>query len=514
MIPQTSNNEKQATSQGEVFPCKLCHDANNKGKNSEEFTTEIVNQYNVTLIRCQQCLCEQPPTNQCIKCGTQFAQKFCPVCLQNLKIVPKVKHHTGPQQLNLSSNQGFRLYFLKGCDNRQLNLSQQKEFLNYVKIDPYGHAFMIYNSNELKNKVSSWKQTLPWITPYYAFKSNPIEYILKDIINGPYGTFDCASKGEIQTVINYGVPASKIVYSNPVKEEKDIYYAKSIGVEITSADTIDELIKIQRIAPEMKILWRISIVEENPEKLANLFSGKFGDDIPNSDVAHERFKQIQQMGIQLYGINFHCGSAVQGSSSFGKAIDLAQECMRIGRLYGHKMELLDVGGGFPTGYIQNNIINALLKTQNDPLGYQVIAEPGRHFSANTCYLLFRIMTKRIKHGRLCYHVNESLYHSFNCVLMDGISFENENDQLYSVLNSDESLNTQNSDQSNSSIFGMTCDGGDIIVKNIALPNDMQVGDWLCVQGMGSYTIGPKSRFNGMKSTSKIYQWSSQIEEQN
>ncbi|CAK69987.1 unnamed protein product (macronuclear) [Paramecium tetraurelia] len=513
MITQTSNSDEQGASHSEVNPSKLSQDANNQGKNSEESTAEIMNQYNVTMIRCQQCQREQPPSNKCIQCGIQFAQNISPACLQNQKNVPKVEQQTVPQQLNLNNNSAFRLYFLKGCDNRQLNLSQQKEFLNYVKIDPYGHSFMIYNSNELKNKVNQWKQALPWITPYYAIKSNPIDPILKVIVDGPYGTFDCASKGEISTVIKSGVPGSKIVYSNPVKEEKDIQYAKSMGVEITSADTIDELIKIQKIAPEMKILWRISIVEENPEQMATVFSGKFGDDIPDLDAAHKRFQQIQQMGIQLHGIHFHCGSAVQGSSSFGKAIDLAKECMKIGRLYGHKMILLDVGGGFPTGNIQENIINALKKTENDPLGYEVIAEPGRHFSANTCYLLFRIMTKRIKHGRLCYHVNESLYHSFNCVLMDGITFENENDQLYSVFNSDGSQNTQNSDHSNVSIFGMTCDGHDALAKNITLPSDMQVGDWLCMSGMGSYTIGPKSRFNGMKSTSKIYQWSSQIEEQ-
>lgn len=82
-------------------------------------------------------------------------------------------------------------------------------------------------------------------------------------------------------VMKYGVPASKLVYSNPIKEEKDIYYAKTKGVQLTTADSIDELIKIKKIAPEMKILWRISIVEENPEKMATLFSVKFGDDIPN-----------------------------------------------------------------------------------------------------------------------------------------------------------------------------------------------------------------------------------------
>lgn len=36
----------------------------------------------------------------------------------------------------------------------------------------------------------------------------------------------------------------------------------------------------------MKILWRISIVEASPEKMASTFSGKFGDDLPNIEAAH------------------------------------------------------------------------------------------------------------------------------------------------------------------------------------------------------------------------------------
>ncbi|CAD8137590.1 unnamed protein product [Paramecium pentaurelia] len=71
--------------------------------------------------------------------------------------------------------------------------------------------------------------------------------------------------------------------------------------------------------------------------------------------------KFKKMKIQLHGIHFHCGCAVQGSSSFGKGIDLAQYFMRIGRLYGHKMELLDLGGGFPTGSIHGYAIKALKK---------------------------------------------------------------------------------------------------------------------------------------------------------
>jgi hypothetical protein len=41
---------------------------------------------------------------------------------------------------------------------------------------------------------------------------------------------------------------------------------------------------------------------------------------------------------------------------------------------------------------------------------------------------------------------------------------------------------------------------------------MKVGDWLCISGMGAYTYGPKSNFNGMKSTDKIIRWNAKLQE--
>jgi len=45
---------------------------------------------------------------------------------------------------------------------------------------------------------------------------------------------------------------------------------------------------------------------------------------------------------------------------------------------------------------------------------------------------------------------------------------------------------------------------------MGLPNNLNVGDWLCLGGMGSYTFGPKSSFNGMESTTRIFEWNSPI----
>jgi diaminopimelate decarboxylase len=65
------------------------------------------------------------------------------------------------------------------------------------------------------------------------------------------------------------------------------------------------------------------------------------------------------MGIKLYGIHFHCGSGVNGASTFEKAILKARKCIEIGRYHDHEMKLLDIGGGFPAGEIGETTINSL-----------------------------------------------------------------------------------------------------------------------------------------------------------
>lgn len=58
---------------------------------------------------------------------------------------------------------------------------------------------------------------------------------------------------------------------------------------------------------------------------------------------------------------------------------------------------------------------------------------------------------------------------------------------------------------------MTCDGMDVIAKSIAVPKSLKVADWLCLSGMGAYTYGCRSNFNGMKSTERVIRWSTSFE---
>jgi diaminopimelate decarboxylase len=58
---------------------------------------------------------------------------------------------------------------------------------------------------------------------------------------------------------------------------------------------------------------------------------------------------------------------------------------------------------------------------------------------------------------------------------------------------------------------MTCDGIDVITQNISVPVDLNISDWLCISGMGAYSYGSKSSFNGMQATSTILKWNSNLD---
>jgi len=134
----------------------------------------------------------------------------------------------------------------------------------------------VYDPVRLSEVVNEWNTKLPWMKPRYAVKCNPLKCLLSDLDYKGFG-FDIASLGELQHMIDLDIDPKKIIYSNPFKDEKALKAAYQYGIRLTVADTIGELKKIQKIAPEMKILWRISITELNKKKDGISFSEKFGD---------------------------------------------------------------------------------------------------------------------------------------------------------------------------------------------------------------------------------------------
>lgn len=344
----------------------------------------------------------------------------------------------------------------------------------------------IYDLSLLKKLYKHWENVLPNVHPFYAIKCNPNPEIIKTLANcGAY--FDCASPAEIKTIVDAGIPASKILYANPCKRETDIIFMRDQGVIYTTFDSICELNKIATLAPDTKCVLRIYANDPTAQCILSNKYGAFEEEWEGL-LAHANV-----LGLDVVGISFHVGSGACNPHVFYEALKNARHVVDMGKQFGFTMEIIDIGGGFSVKNITMmacSIQKALDEFFPEKDKFRIIAEPGRYFAETIGTLYTKIVGVRERRGVRDYFITDSVYGSFNCLLYDHCTLKPE------------SVRYENTTIP-SSILGPTCDGGDIVMEKCQLPR-MELGDWIRWRNMGAYTIAASCDFNGINFTSPRY----------
>jgi ornithine decarboxylase len=347
-------------------------------------------------------------------------------------------------------------------------------------------SFHVLDLSRVTGKYDQWTRALPKIHPFYAVKSNPHPALLSHLLKMGAG-FDCASKTEMETVLALGAHPDNIIYAHPCKAPADILAAKAMGVRRTTFDSEAELLKIKQLYPEMELVLRIWVDDSAAQcPLANKYGALKTEWQPLLSLAHV-------LGLNVVGVSFHVGSG-GNKETFQSALRDARYIFDLAEENGHKLSLLDIGGGFPGIDVdpENNmflqcaeVINSELA--NFPEGIRMIAEPGRYFCAESQTLVSMVIAKRIRNQKPAYFIGDGLYQSFNCMLYDHTKLLEPptNEAMYP-----------------STLFGQTCDGLDQIASDFMLP-ELDVGDWVAFPGMGAYTTAAASRFNGFGTPSVV-----------
>jgi ornithine decarboxylase len=185
------------------------------------------------------------------------------------------------------------------------------------------------------------------------------------------------------------------------------------------------------------------------------------------------------LGLDVVGISFHVGSFASSPNVFGEAVKTATRALDLAREHGYDPRIIDIGGGFSSAH-------GLPKTISAPKGIQLIAEPGRFFVER----VMELHTPVIGTKGSGLTISESLYGAFNCIL-----FDHAQPQVKEVR--DEFGNKIEGQLIKRTIFGSTCDGGDIIYKEYELPEGTEDGSWITWSNMGAYTCAATTRFNGI-----------------
>ena len=159
---------------------------------------------------------------------------------------------------------------------------------------------------------------MPRVVPFYAVKCYPEPGLLR--LLAALGTgFDCASKGEVETVLQLGVAPSRIIFAHPCKRPCDMRYAKEHHVQHTTFDTESELYKIAAHHPGFRCVLRIRA--DDPEARVPL-GLKYG---ANPEEAAKLLATAAKLKLQVVGVSFHVGSACKNLATFTTAIEKARE---------------------------------------------------------------------------------------------------------------------------------------------------------------------------------------------
>jgi ornithine decarboxylase len=274
----------------------------------------------------------------------------------------------------------------------------------------------------------------------------------------------------------------KVVYANPIKANETLRELDPYKPLVTY-DNLHEIGKIQRYAPHAGLMIRIKV--PNTGSVVEL-SSKFGA-APAEAV--DLIEAAHRAGLVVEGLSFHVGSQCKNPENYVLALEVSAAIFEEALKRGHRLKLLDIGGGFPAPYDETVPAFALLATKINaeldrlfPTEIEILAEPGRFLVATAATLVTEVIGKAWRDGKLCYYINDGIYSTFSGILFDHCQYH-----LKAFKKGPTRI---------CSVFGPTCDALDTISVAEVLP-DLELGDLVYSENVGAYTTASATNFNGM-----------------
>jgi ornithine decarboxylase len=364
----------------------------------------------------------------------------------------------------------------------------------------HGTPLFVVDHDQLRRNYAQFKRYLPRIQAYYAVKANSDPAIVKTFYQAG-ASFDVASMPEFRIVHQYikDLPDKerqdwiwdKIIYANPIKANETLQDLNQYKPMVTY-DNYEEIKKIKKYAPLAGLALRLKV--PNTGAMVEL-SSKFG---ASPGEAVDMILAADKAGLVVEGLSFHVGSQTTNFQNYVAAINLAANLFKEAKDRGYtKMNLLDIGGGFPAPYDDSvKPFRQLAKTINRelerlfPKNIQILAEPGRFLVATAAVAVSKIVGKAARDGKLCYYINDGVYHTFSGVIFDHCHYH-----LKAFKRGPVQL---------CSVFGPTCDALDVVSMAEQLPADLELGDLLYSENIGAYSHASSTWFNGFAPATVVH----------
>lgn len=324
----------------------------------------------------------------------------------------------------------------------------------------------------------------------YAVKANPSLWVLDALWAEGVRHFDVASINEA-ALINDRFPGATLAFMHPVKNRAAISRAyHDYGCRVFALDDIQELHKILEEtgnAPDLTLVVRLAV--SNKDASLKLES-KFGT---CGDAAIALLRAVRAATDENLGVSFHVGSQCMNPAAWRIAMREAADLIVKA---GVTVDILDVGGGFPSIYpgmtpppmaLFVNEIHRVFETMPVTMNCRLWAEPGRALVSEATSIVVKVDLRK---GDALY-INDGSYGTLFDATHVKWSYP------MTTIRPDGEIKGRNADFR---FYGPTCDSMDTAEGPFPLPCDIGEGDYIEIGMMGAYGVAMATRFNGYGET--------------
>ena len=337
----------------------------------------------------------------------------------------------------------------------------------------------------------------------YSVKACGNLHILRRLVEAGAG-FDIVSGGELFRARQAGAQASHIVYAGAGKTDAEIVEALEAGIAYFNIESEAELANLIGLARRHGHTTRAALrvnPDIDPGTHRHITTGtretKFGVQIERARDLFDRYRDNR--AVDLCAIHVHLGSGGKTIDPYVQAVQKTLQLVKDLRARGHRIEALDLGGGYGADYESQTVPTAadyaagivpLLKGRD----LKLILEPGKSIIANAGILVTRVLyTKTGSHKKFVIVdagmndlIRPVLYEAFHFIWPVRVA------EAFTPDARRQDLQLPGSEVVD--VVGPICEGADFFAKDRALP-PVERGDMLAIFTAGAYGFTMASNYN-------------------
>ncbi len=372
-------------------------------------------------------------------------------------------------------------------------------------VQEYGSPLYVYDEATIRAMCRSYVDVLaenyPNSSVTYAGKAYIDPMVLQIVADEGLG-LDAVSGGEIQCAVASGFPMERVIFHGNNKLPDEIELGLSAGIGRFMVDGLDDLRLISRIASDRRttanVMLRLTpgISAHTHEYIrTGALDSKFGLPISTGQAEQAVSLALELSGVSLIGYHAHIGSQIFDTEPFAQTVKvLLAFAEQMHDKYGVRPEVLSPGGGCGIQYVEDDegldierLVKVICRTFVDglPAGVEpeLSLEPGRSIVANAGVALYTVGTLKEIPGVRTY------------VAVDGGMADNIRPALYgSEYKVEIASRAAGGETSTVTIAGRYCESGDILFKDVALP-ELRSGDIIAAAASGAYNLAMSSNYN-------------------